>query len=1342
MLAAAIALLSGAQWLRAWEVRYLVVAAGATVAATATSMLLPRAARRWALASGAAAAVFCVLAASAQRTLSRIAGDWPAYRAHELADGNSALAADLNRTARTLRSAATQALDAPADPAAAFTALARLVPRHAAWGVVLYRAGMPVAWAGHIVTSGAAPDSDARAAPLSAGFTPFYLTLSSATSRGGDRAVATAVVHARSPAEHFAMGLANRVATRVGLRDFRFASAGARDSLAGSFAFAVGADTLFRAQPVPLGAAETALLVESRARYHGGVAIAVALLLFLIAAWRRDSAPGWPVAPLAVVLLVLALVPLNAFSGATVLFDPTVYFASLGGAFSASAGALMLTGAVVLLALLMLLRARARVGWRPLAAVAAAAIIIGSPFLLRALSRGITPPPGGVSNTLWLAWEIALFLVAAALLVAASAAGSTALGMRRGAPPALAPVLAAVAAVAGPLVLRAPAHWPEWYQVLWVIAIGVLALTRRHQRLVFTAATVAALGATTLTWNAGVRGRIALANRDVAALDSIQPDVAQVLALLADSLQAGAPPTSEAALLQRYVQSDLEGTGYPVRMTSWTRDGRPAARLALASFEPPAPQMDRVVSEARASGTRVIQPVLGWPGTFLVLAVPFPGGEVTSVAVAPRTRLIAENPFNTLLGLSPHEMGTPPYRLSLTGATQAGLESRLQPGVTSWRRAAGELHGDRLIQTGAGPARAHIEVVLRSPAILVQRGLLVVLLDLLIVAALWIVSALPDGALTRWWRGRVGRWAASYRARLTVALFAFFVIPEIAFAFWSYQRLQSEDRESRELLLRGTLRAASRGTLPGAMEALGEQLGTPLLVYANGMLWQASEPLYAQLAPAGRWLPPSVYLTLRQSREVYTSRVARVGGDRMLFGYQPAVGPLGQEMVVAAPARGREEAMGQRRHDLGVLVLFATVIGAIAALWLSGMAARSLALPIGRLRGAALAIAAGEREPPLSGTPPEEFVPVFTAFRHMAADLGESRAALESAQRRTNAVLRNVASGVVAVTRDGTITLANPRAEALVGQSLPADASLDAVTTAELAGRVQEFLGRTTEEEEFEVVLGERQVQARLVRLASGGGGAVLTLDDLTELARAQRVLAWGEMARQVAHEIKNPLTPIRLGVQHLRRARADARVDFDRILEQNVQRILAEIDRLDEIARSFSRYGVAPVDRIPAGTLDVAAAVRDVVELERIGHDAVTWTVDGAEAPVDAVAREDELREVLLNVLENARLAEAGCVGVRVQRRAGRVVIEVRDDGCGIPAAVLPRIFEPHFSTRTRGSGLGLAISRRLVEGWGGAMGIASTEGAGTTVRIELREPDMTHDGSGSGEEPAASKV
>jgi nitrogen fixation/metabolism regulation signal transduction histidine kinase len=247
-------------------------------------------------------------------------------------------------------------------------------------------------------------------------------------------------------------------------------------------------------------------------------------------------------------------------------------------------------------------------------------------------------------------------------------------------------------------------------------------------------------------------------------------------------------------------------------------------------------------------------------------------------------------------------------------------------------------------------------------------------------------------------------------------------------------------------------------------------------------------------------------------------------------------------------------------------------------------------------------------------------------------------------------------------------------------------------------------------------------LRGQLSRLASGG--AVLTLDDVTELARAHRVLAWGEMARQVAHEIKNPLTPIRLGVQHLRRARG--REEFDEVLEQNVTRILAEIDRLDEIARAFSRYGGAPAERPPSEPTDVVAIVRDVVTLETMGEGQVTWTLDVDGVPPHALARGDELREVLLNLFENARLAGASAVraAVRAARAddgASQVEIVVADDGGGISDDVLPRIFEPHFSTRTSGSGLGLAITRRLVESWGGTVSIDSVQGKGTTVRVRL---------------------
>jgi signal transduction histidine kinase len=716
----------------------------------------------------------------------------------------------------------------------------------------------------------------------------------------------------------------------------------------------------------------------------------------------------------------------------------------------------------------------------------------------------------------------------------------------------------------------------------------------------------------------------------------------------------------------------------------------------------------------------VLRETLGDAGVALVLAVPSPDGTATSVIVLPRTRVVADDPYAPLLGERPADASEPPYNISLTGADSLALSGLGKP---LWKREGNELHGDWVLRTSHGLTRAHAEVALRPVSALVQRSLLIVLFDLGIVALLWALSALADGGYARWISVRRRRWARSYRSRLTVVLFAFFVLPAAAFAIWSYRQLRSDDRQSRELLLRETLRGVANVGDLGDLAGESSRIDAPLFLYERGELRAVSDTLYAALAPFGRFVAPDVYLQLGVADEVTASQSAQVGRTQALLGFRAVTDPRGQRVMLAAPARVGEESLDQRRRDLGILVLFTTALGGLAALGLSGLAAKQFARPIGELRDAALAIASGAREPALGARPPAEFLPVYSAFRRMAADLGASREALLEARRRTEAVLRTVASGVIAVDAEGTVTLANPRAETLFGRPLTAGDRLNGVGATEIAERVRRFLVGGQDDDAFESEVGRRHLRGRLTRLTRGNGGAVLTLDDVTELGQAQRVLAWGEMARQVAHEIKNPLTPIRLGVQHLRRAFAAGRSDFPDILDQNAGRILAEIDRLDEIARSFSRYGTRPTEQPPAEAVDVAPVLRRIVELERMGDDrAVEWTLHGADGIALAMAREGELRDVLLNLAENARLAGARRVTMSIARDGDEWHISVRDDGEGIPADVLPKIFEPHFSTRTSGSGLGLAISRRVVDGWGGTISVDSERGVGTVVQVVLR--------------------
>jgi two-component system nitrogen regulation sensor histidine kinase NtrY len=371
---------------------------------------------------------------------------------------------------------------------------------------------------------------------------------------------------------------------------------------------------------------------------------------------------------------------------------------------------------------------------------------------------------------------------------------------------------------------------------------------------------------------------------------------------------------------------------------------------------------------------------------------------------------------------------------------------------------------------------------------------------------------------------------------------------------------------------------------------------------------------------------------------------------------------------------------------------------------------------------------------------------VLSAFERMAADVRRSQTALEEARQRTAQVLANVATGVIAVDPDLRVTMANPRAEELLGSSLePGDILTRAtnVVWAPVWEAVQAFAAapaRPPEIVDREFEIAGRQIRVQLASLGPSPDGCVVALDDATALTRAARVLAWGEMARQVAHEIKNPLTPIRLGIQHLQRAREVRGVgrgegggrgkggrDFDATLQETSERILAEIDRLDAIARAFSRFGAPAAEQAPLEPVNLLVAAREVVQLYALGRTGraaseaeMNLTVAGEEGR-PASARKDEVKEVLVNLLENARNAGALTVTVRISDGGLRLAVE--DDGRGVPPESLPRVFEPTFSTTSSGSGLGLAIAKRLVESWGGTIALTSQTGRGATVTIAFRD-------------------
>jgi two-component system nitrogen regulation sensor histidine kinase NtrY len=1318
-IASGVALVALAGWLRDARVEYLVVGWFATLAAAA---LVPRAAghraRVWrAIATGLAVAGS--LAATIEHSeLARVRSDWPAYDASHREAAAERMDRELEAVRAELVATARKAVSAPRDRQAAFARLGGLTGGAGERSVELYECDEPLAWAGTVRIA-----TDTLTSPLGVSVTPTYTTLFATVKAGTRRAVATVLIHAEPPGSTLSRPLDDVVAAASGIEGFvvspdsgNAGGAGDRGGHATARLALDGGGPPLVLVPRSASPAETVLRLIERGRLREVILLGLALAAFVGAVWRSRRPLRWRFGSLAVPLACVGIVPLNSLSNVTRLFDPALYFAPLGGPWTASAGALALTGSILLLGLLVLLRSPFASPSRS-AAWGAVLVIAGSaPYLLRELARGMQPPAEGVGAGLWLSWETSLFVAGCALLLAGASAGRAALGGRRGLPPWVAPAIAVAAAITAPMFWEAPGRWPGWYAGVWVVAVAALAFTRRTTRLVVTAAVVASLGTSTLVWGVTARKRVELAVHDVDALREADEYALALLNRFGHELVDEPIPHNRADLLSRYVASDLAAARFPVELATWDAAGSRQASLATGGLEPAPAATADVVAEARSSGAPVLRPTLGTLGVSLVLAVPNRDSTVTSALVLPRTRLVPDDPFAPLIGGALGERGDPPYTLSLTGADSAAVADA---GQQVWKRAGNELHGDWLLQTSRGLARAHAEVELRPVSSLVQRGLLIVLANLALVALLWALSALADGGYLRWVQVRRRRWSRSYRSRLTLVLFAFFVLPAIAFAWWSYRQLQVDDRQSQDLLLRETLRTVAGSTEGADVSGPNDRTPGPLLRYDRGELVASSDTLYEALAPFGRFLPPSIFLSLGVSEEVTATAAVPVGDVSAVIGYRSMTDDRGQRVVLAAPAAVSEELLDRRRRDLGVLVFFLTAIGGLAALGLSGVAAREFARPIGELRNAALSIAAGEREPILAARPPIEFRPVYSAFRRMATDLGESREALVEARRRTEAVLRTVASGVIAVDSTGTITLANPRAETLFGRPLTGT-PIDALGGDALGARVRHFLASDEDGVTFEMEQGRHQLRGSLTRL-SRGGGAVLTLDDITDLARAQRVLAWGEMARQVAHEIKNPLTPIRLGVQHLRRAFGAGRADFPQILDQNATRILAEIDRLDEIARSFSRYGTAPADQPLPEPTDVAPIVRHVAELEALGEDGAIFTVEGADRPVLAMARAGELRDVLVNIAENARLAGAKSVQLSIEAAAD-VRIVVRDDGEGIAPAVISRVFEPHFSTRTSGSGLGLAISRRLIDGWGGAITLESEPGRGTTVTIVLR--------------------
>jgi signal transduction histidine kinase len=596
----------------------------------------------------------------------------------------------------------------------------------------------------------------------------------------------------------------------------------------------------------------------------------------------------------------------------------------------------------------------------------------------------------------------------------------------------------------------------------------------------------------------------------------------------------------------------------------------------------------------------------------------------------------------------------------------------------------------------------------------------------------------------------------TYAGRLVAVLVVSGLVPLLALAYF-VTRFNAADSE-RDLLTSGlgSLQAARRVvedyldvSAPDPGPVLDDDVAfwlsrvvrQDINVYRDGeLLATSTRELYGSGLLDTR-LPGAAYRAIVLGREPFLLDRARVAGtDYLTLSAPTRVERDGPPGVIAIPLAAQRRAVERRAGEVDDALLITTCFAALLLAAVGWLMARRVAEPVSHLARAARRVAAGDLEVRVGARASDETAVLVDAFNRMAAALREQRETLKRRKDYIETILRSVTTGVVAIDAAGTITTINPSAQGLlrddggapeIGDSLPA--RLEALSSlAPLRDALARALERP-EEDEAEVVLdgphGGRRLRVVFIPFAVGGTtprGRIVILEDVTEVVRSGRLAAWTEMARRVAHEIKNPLTPIQLSVEHARRVRRAGHPQADAVLEQCLDNIQKQVGVLRQIAHEFSAYARLPEVR------PVPTAVRDLV------HDALAPYA--AAAPpglrVEASLPEDlppvladrtTVVRALVNLIENALQAMPAGGSLRVAAAAdngappGRVRIEVRDTGPGIDPAVLPRLFEPYFSTKSGGTGLGLPVSRRAVEEQGGSLDIASRPGEGTVAILTL---------------------
>ena len=464
-------------------------------------------------------------------------------------------------------------------------------------------------------------------------------------------------------------------------------------------------------------------------------------------------------------------------------------------------------------------------------------------------------------------------------------------------------------------------------------------------------------------------------------------------------------------------------------------------------------------------------------------------------------------------------------------------------------------------------------------------------------------------------------------------------------------------------------------------------------------------------------------------------------------------GLLDEAQETAKLYQEQEALRGQRLFEFAIIYLGFALIIILAAMWLGLLFAERLSRPVGRLTTAAQQVGSGNLDVQVPEEESDDEIGLLSRyFNQMTRELkAQQNRLLENSQQTENrrrlfdSVLSSVSSGVIAVDSEGQITLANKAARSLLdGAEKPGTVSLDQALP-EFQGLFEKLRRDALEIVRSEVKItraGEQEhllVQLATRRSAEGVlEGYVVAFDDVTDLVVAQRTAAWGDVARRIAHEIKNPLTPIQLSAERISRKFSRSLAPEDAaILSQMTSIIVRQTNELRHIVDEFSKFARMPE---PQQKLkDIIIILRDSVMLQDSGHPDVSFEIEFSDTPLWVSLDEALISQALGNLLKNAAEATETRVSSMPQnwirkvkiyctQEADYAVVSIADNGIGLPPD-RSRLFEPYVTTREKGTGLGLPIVKKIIEDHGGVLSLQtapvfvdeSHAGAMACIRMKL---------------------